>query len=354
MNICFITPSLEKGGMERVLVELANYGVNSGYDISIIAILPNRDIAYELDPRVNYISPSYGYSKGMSFKIHSVIFLKGTIKRISPDVCLSFSETFNPLSIIACKLNKIPIYISDRSNPAKSVSFYKNELKKRLYPLANGIIAQTKFAKDIFQKRKLNQNILVIPNPLRKVAEKQTGQPKTEKKVVISVGRLVPSKNFTRLIHMFQKVYTLGWELWILGEGQEFNVLQEVIEKLNLVGIVKLLGQTDDVDQYLAVADIFAFTSLSEGFPNALSEAMAIPLPCIAFDCPAGPSDIIKNEINGFLIPVGDEELYLERLKSLMSDHKLRSRFAQEAYLNRQKFSVDNTSKQYFKFITNK
>src|SRR5690606_12046982 len=185
------------------LVELSNYGIKNGMEIFILAILPNRHIAYPLNSRVRYISPNYEYRSGFSFKLRSFSFLKENIKKISPDVCLSFSETFNPLAIVAARTCGVPIYISDRSNPLKQVGSLQNIMKKVLYPLANGIVAQTLFAKQIFEKRKLNKNIKAIPNPLREVVDnfRISGQRQFKKSVIVSVGRLVPSKNFQQLIN---------------------------------------------------------------------------------------------------------------------------------------------------------
>lgn len=350
MKICFITPSLEKGGMERVLVELANYGVQQGYEVFILSILPDREIAYSLDDRAHYISSNFQYRSGILFKTQSFLFLKNKIEELKPNVCLSFSETFNPLAILAARSTRTSIYISDRSNPLKEVNVFKKLIKKTLYPLANGMIAQTIFAKNVFERRKLNKNIVSIPNPLREIRNLADNF-KSEKNIIISVGRLVPSKNFGQLLEIFSKTRNTGWELWILGEGREREKLEQIIEDLQLNNNVKLLGEVDDVDTYLQQAAIFAFTSLSEGFPNALSEGMATPLACIAFDCAAGPADIIIDGESGYLVPLGEEKEYIEKLQLLMENSGLRERFKKKAYKNRVRFSQNKTSREYFNFI---
>ena len=356
-RVCFITPSLEKGGMERVLTELANYGAKNMYAVYIINILPGRNVAYELDSRVTCIEPEYGYEENLRFKIRSFRYLKEQISKIKPQSCLSFSESFNPLAVLVSKLNGVPIYISDRSNPLKPVSFFKRFIKRVVYPKADGMIAQTSFAQKVFQRKKLNSNIITIANPLRalpswagsKDASQNNGQ-----NLIVSVGRLVPSKNFAQLIRIFAETASDCWELIILGEGRERPSLESLIKKLKLCDRVKLLGQVDDVDAYFSRADVFAFTSLSEGFPNALSEAMGFPLACISFDCPAGPADIIDDGVNGMLIPINNEESYRKKLSDLMKDSELRDKFKLEAYKNREKFSTVRTSAKYFNFILDK
>src|SRR5690606_481599 len=100
-------------------------------------------------------------------------------------------------------------------------------------------------------------------------------------------------------------------------------------------------------------ASIFAFPSISEGFPNALSEAIAYPLPCIAYDCPAGPADLIKNEENGFLIPINDRGSFKIHLEKLMIDSALRRYLIINYQLHRDKYHIKSISEMYLSFITN-
>src|SRR5690606_34065756 len=117
-----------------------------------------------------------------------------------------------------------------------------------------------------------NKKISVIPNPLREINDFYN---KTYPKVVISMGRLIPSKNFIELIQIFDDSdCNKEWSLVILGEGPERENIENEIRRLSLEDRVELVGAVSDVDRYFSNASIFAFTSLSEGFPNALSEAI--------------------------------------------------------------------------------
>src|SRR5690606_25187111 len=113
----------------------------------------------------------------------------------------------------------------------------------------------------------------------------------------------------------------------------------------------KMDGAVKGVDAYLAESSIFAFTSLSEGFPNALSEAVAFPLPCVAYDCPAGPSDIVKDNVNGFLVPMHNKEMFKIQLENLMNSPTLRSRLTQGFKVHRDKYSSKKIADQFLKFI---
>lgn len=349
-KICFVTPTLQMGGMERVVSLLSNHAAKNGYDVYIICLM-NKKSYYYLDDRVNVLEPAFEYKKGLLNKTKVFYHVSSCLFNVRPSVVLSFSEVFNPLSIISAKLANVPVYISDRSNPKKKLSFLTQRLRKFTYPLAKGIISQTELAKIISLNKGYNNNITVIPNPLREINDniKRIKEP-----IIISVGRLVPTKNYKELIDIFFEIENeKNWQLWILGDGPDRDDLQEHINKLKLNDRVTLFGAVKDVDSYLSKASIFAFPSISEGFPNALSEAIAYPLPCIAYDCPAGPADLIKNEENGFLIPINDRGSFKIHLEKLMIDSALRRDLVINYQLHRDKYHIKSISEMYLSFITN-
>ena len=88
---------------------------------------------------------------------------------------------------------------------------------------------------------------------------------------------------------------------------------------------VSFPGNVVDVDKFILGSEIFAFTSVSEGFPNVLLEAMNGGLACVSYDCVAGPSELIEDGENGYLVPVGHKEVFSERLLNLMKDSNCRS-----------------------------
>src|SRR5690606_4172205 len=140
------------------------------------------------------------YKRKWSHKLNSAAFLVSTLRRIKPDVALSFSEIFNPLAVLAARILNIPIYVSDRSNPHKRLSKFSQLMRKMSYPLAHGMIAQTNTAKRVAKQRRYNKRIKVIPNPLREIND---GLCKEYGNIIVSIGRLIPSKNFDELIEIF-------------------------------------------------------------------------------------------------------------------------------------------------------
>lgn len=346
-NICFIIPTLQQGGMERVMSELANFAVNDGYHATIICLTSDK-IQYALNPLVKTILPSYKYKGGIIAKLKVLTYLYKTLKALKPDKVLSFSEVFNPLSILACKLSNFDAFISDRSNPFKKLKKSDNFFRKHLYPLAKGIIAQTNIAKDEILKKKYNTNIKVIPNPLKALTNIAYD---AGLKCIINVGGLKAGKNPTELVKIFKKTGNKEWKLYFVGEGPLRGHLETQIQALGLQDQVFLIGSSNNVDEWLSKCSIFAFTSSSEGFPNALSEAMAFPLASISYDCPTGPKELIEDGVNGFLIPLGDTELYSRKLSLLMNDQALRKQFMDKSVLNRSKYSNEVICRQFIEFI---
>src|SRR5262249_25449025 len=144
-------------------------------------------------------------------------------------------------------------------------------------------------------------------------------------------GRLVPSKGFDVLIDSFSRIAARHqeWNLVIAGKGPEQTALDAQVRRLGLGGRVKLAGWFADPSEALGSAGLFVMSSRYEGFPNALLEAMAAGLPVISFDCDSGPSEIIRDNVDGVLVPAGDVALLERAMERLMSDETERRRLGE-------------------------
>src|SRR5690606_30500414 len=143
----------------------------------------------------------------------------------------------------------------------------------------------------------------------------------------------------------FIQINNTSWKLCFLGDGQHQVAVKEKSRTSTLVDHIKFEGNRPDVDTWYQKSSVFAFTSTSEGFPNALGEAMAHGCACISFDCVAGPSELIDDGVNGFLIPEGDHALYVQRLKQLMVVEELRIRFGKNAMEKMKQFNNSKIAK---------
>ncbi|MFV0221276.1 glycosyltransferase [Empedobacter falsenii] len=352
-NICLIIPSLRHGGAERVISVLANeWSKNPDCKVNLL-LLTKQEHFYQIDSRVNIIEPQKLYTKNSISKLFYTIwvfwFIRNKIYKLNPTSVLSFCERYNNIVLLALLGIKIPIFVSDRNNPSNNLGLIHEYLRKKLYKKAKGIIAQTETAKTILFNKTGNLNIKAIPNPLRELKDNNA----QKDNIILNVGRFELQKNQKELIEIFSQLeLKKDWKLRIIGVGSLKSELEETIREKKLVDQVELLDFQKNIDEYFQQAKIFAFTSIYEGFPNALSEAMANGLASIAYDCPTGPSELIIDNKNGFLVPLHNREEYIKKLQKLLDDEILRLQISEKAKDVKQKFSTQSISNIYLNFIT--
>jgi len=349
-KICLVIPSLQAGGMERVMSELAGYFASkSDFELHLILYGISREIFFHVPESIEIHTPNFRFSNRWRIvnSLRTLYYLRNTIKSINPDSLLSFGEYWNSFVLIAVYGLKYPVFISDRCSPEKTFSTFHSFLRKMLYPRAEGIIAQTAKAKEIYHNQFRHKNIKVIGNPIREII---AGTGSERQNIVLMVGRLIKSKNQDKLIEIFLNISLTDWKLVIVGydhlQQKNYDRLLEIIKQNKAEQRVLLEGKQADVEKYYLNSKIFAFTSGSEGFPNAVGEAMSAGLPVVAFDCVAGPAEMIRDNYNGFLIPLYDYKYFQEKLEMLMSNEDLRSKFGENAKEDIQKFSINHIGEQ--------
>lgn len=349
-HIIFIVPTLGLGGMERVVSEMSGHLIKNNYYVSIITLIKHT-VQYNIDPHIQLILSDVDYKGTILNKLGILLNLRKSLKQFksTENIFISFGERFNSLSIIACRsLQLKKIFVSDRNNPYTNNGFINDKLRNLVYPLAEGIIAQTGEAENCFRKLNLSKNILVLNNPVKQIQYKPNI---VQSKNILTVGRLDKLKNHEELIDIFTEIHDDTWNLIIVGGGELYDKLKSKIDNSPLHSNIFLEGPKSNIDDYLNDAEIFAFTSLSEGFPNVLIEAMSVPLACIAYDCKVGPADIIDNNRNGILIPLKDKKRFIVELKELMNQKEKRERLKNEAIHVRQKYDINTICSQLLSFI---
>lgn len=352
MKVCLIVPTLKQGGAERVISELASQFSQQGVEVHLILLAKAEDF-YSIDCNVTIHRLGF-VNKGRVQKIFSEIKtffkLRGLLKEHKPDAVLSFMDKFNVFTILASRFLNLRVFVSDRSNPKLKLRPSLYVLKKLTYRYATGIIAQTTLAKEVIEKLTGNKNVQVIPNPLKKV-QLYPGTPR--EKIILNVGRLVPEKGQQYLLQAFARLQGDDWKLVILGDGPLRDNLETQIINLNLSDKVEMPGATKDIDYWLAKSSIFVLSSISEGFPNVLIEAMSAGLPCISFDCDAGPRDIINDNVNGILIETYNTDLLSISIENLINDKFLYCKISSEALKAQNHYNIENIGNQYLNFLTN-
>lgn len=196
--------------------------------------------------------------------------------------------------------------------------------------------------------------VITIPNWVDKV----TVTNKTyncKSKLIMSVGRLERVKGYNYLLKVAKRVLAEhdDWQWHIYGEGSLRSLLQYEIEKEKLVNKLILMGNVQDILERYSRYSFLVMTSIYEGLPLSLIEAQSQGLPLISFDCPTGPSEIITDNVNGYLVKPFDTVEMENRVNELIVNEPKRIDFSKHADINIAKFSK-NTVLQQWKALFNR
>lgn len=328
-KIVFVVPTLRIGGMERAVLNFALPMSDLGHDVSIFVLSDKSNVEFNVPSNIRLI---FGCTQNYSPKKFpkSLLRLRRYCVQNKVEYVFSFSGYHSSFVVLSLLFTKTKVFAFHRANPYLLYGKWIGFLNKLVFPLAEGLVVQTELARQVFSKRYKHNKIFVVPNPIKNMEPKLTYN---KEKVIISLARLVKSKRIDKLVQIFEQVADLypDWELWIIGDGPERKNIENQIENSKVKKQIKILGQRKNIEDLLGIASIFAFTSDSEGFPNSLLEAMCAGLACISFDCIAGPSEIIMDGENGFLVENNNDKMYIDKLIALMSDENLRKKFSTEA-----------------------
>ena len=342
--IAIIVPSLSHGGAERVAATLANrWATHPDLTVHVVTFSALGDF-FNLDPAVRRINMRLRPRPGPLALLGLALRIRRHLVREKVSSALSFMDRYNVFNLIALIGTGIPLTVSDRSNPLKPLPAWLRALKRLTYPRAATVIAQTRQAAAEISRRTGARRVVAIPNPLATRGAVRSG---TRGRLVLNVGRLIPEKGQAHLIRAFAAADLPGWRLAILGEGPLRKELEAEAEAAGIRDRLDMPGVVEDVAAWSERASIFAFPSVSEGFPNALIEAMGAGLPCVSFDCDAGPREIINDGVDGLLIPVGDEAGLARALRRLSERSALRRQLGQAARARVQAFDAETISIQY-------
>lgn len=347
-KICFICAGLGGGGMERSLTSLANYFVSKGHEVSVISMF-KTNVFFELDDRISIIWPAIERKKHhrLLYAILIVPYIRKSIRNIEPDVIISFGEWFNPYVILTTRFLNIPLYISDRMGPNLYLGWMLETARKLTYRYTTGIIAQTNIAAEILLMKTKAKNIKVIPNAVNVINTDIS----IKKNQIVTVGRLSREKGHTILLNAISQLDQKDWTLHIVGDGPKMQELKDEVKQLGIEASVIFYGYLKDFSKILGESEIFVLPSYYEGFPNALVEAMSVPLACVSSDCVAGPRDIIEHGVNGLLVESGNPRVLADAISKLINDDKLRQRIAINAMKIRINLDFDKIAMRYLNFI---
>jgi GalNAc-alpha-(1->4)-GalNAc-alpha-(1->3)-diNAcBac-PP-undecaprenol alpha-1,4-N-acetyl-D-galactosaminyltransferase len=339
MKITLVIYGLGGGGAERVMSIVANYWVSIGWNVTLIMLVPpTKPPFYPLDDRIQLKPLGIAGRSGNIFAAiannwNRIKVLRREIIASKPDVVISFMNSVNVYTILACLRSNIPTIVSEHIYPGSNDANKIWQLIMKLtYRYADLVTVLTQNAVQ-FYPASHGYRTIVMPNPVMAPAPAMETAQLLHSPSLVAIGRLHPQKGFDLLMKAFARLQTKypDWQITILGEGPMRSELEALRSQLNLTDRVHLPGLVSNVPEYLYQAELFVMPSRFEGFPMALCEAMAAGLPVLAADCLSGPRDIIEDGVNGVLVQTENVEALAVGLDSLMSDPAKRQQLAQTA-----------------------
>lgn len=354
MRIGFLLGNLQgNGGIARVVSIIANELCKEN-DIHIISFCPAIESAgYEYCKEI-FCTRLFDDRISMTnaiVKKHAVSKVKSYVKENDIDILIACGELYFPLSILAVGGTKTKCFCWEHSDPA-GTSDHKFQMLSRKFAVkfADKIIVLTK-ATQKFYECELNckqRKIIQIYNPVGATVSQSKHYDSSSKKI-LSVGRLTYQKNFQLLVAIAAEVLPKyeGWTWEICGEGEDRAELEQLIKENSLEGKLILRGQVRDFYSKYQEYSFIVMTSRYEGFPMSLIEAEANRLPLISFDIPTGPSEIIVDSKNGFLIPNNNRMLLKERIEVLIQNEEKRIAMSNLAYEYSAQFGLSKIMEQW-------
>lgn len=354
-KISFIIYNLYPGGAERVVSVLANSFVKRGYQVSII-ILDNQYIrSYPLLEGICIFQFKGKLPQKKVMRVpFQVLFTRKILKKVNPDIIISFMSEVNIISALSNILSNRKLIISERNDPSRDPE-NKTVRKVRdfVYSKFNisGFVFQTRDARDYFNE-KIQRRSTIIFNPLQpNLPKKYTGQ---KRKVIVSIGRLASQKNQKLLLEAFSNLSEkfIEYSLEIFGDGELKNELIEKAEELKIQNKFHLKATTPDVLWRVHDASLFVLSSDYEGMSNAMIESIAIGIPTIATDCPVGGArEIIKHGVNGLLTPVGDLKNLTKLMEEVLSSSEISEKMSKNGTELKSLLSEDKIFEEWRNFL---
>jgi glycosyltransferase involved in cell wall biosynthesis len=320
MSVDFYISNFAGGGAEINFINLVNLMNLSGYNSQFIVNKSDGPNISSLDDSIKINNLEVENSRG------AIYSLVKYINQSKPDIIISTLTHCNLALLIASLFTKHSTKIIVREansflDQRKSLNlwrlFYERIRAGILYRFADEIIvnsegARTQLANAIFidhAKIKILPNLINYEKILSLSKKKIDSKLKNliaNKRLIVSVGRLIRNKDYFTMLRAIKDLNRENIILLIMGEGKQYDIINKEIIKLKLQEKVELMGYVENPYNIMKIADVFLLTSIFEGMPNVLIEALSLKVPIVSSNCNSGPRELINNGENGFLVPVGD------------------------------------------------
>ena len=346
LNICFLSGDMSRtGGTERVLSIIANElsKQKNKFNIHILSITNENNTSYfNLENEIK--NDRILKSKDVNFKKQYFQVVKGIrhyIKENNIDILIDVEVIASLFSIPATRFTKTKLISWEHFNfyedNGSHLRIYARKLAARF---SNCIITLTEHDKQNYLNNlDIKGKVEYIYNPIEEVDDMECN---IKSKQIISVGRLTYQKGFDMLCDVAKVVLkdNKGWKWLILGDGEDKDKLRSKIKEYGLENKLILKGNVSNVEEYYKNSSLYVMTSRFEGLPMTLLEAKTYKLPIVSFNCLTGPSEIVKNSVNGYLINPENVEAMSNKLNILMNDENKIKEFSNNAQIDIEKFKL--------------
>ena len=354
-KIVIYIPSIESGGVEKNLLNIANYLVSKKVELYIITANNNKKKFF--NSKIKFLCPKNSNWNNSSRFIKTLICIKIILTQLPKNNITFFSFQSNISAIILAKIHSYKIVIRLNTALDKYLSgFFKKLLFKSIYGLSNIIIVNSlSFKKNLSSTLRLKSTVIL--NPLdykKKIKKKNINYFKDYKGIkLISIGRLTDQKNQITILKALKvlKLNKIKFKFFMIGQGYKLNNLKQFVKDNNLLDCVKFAGYKRNAFEFIAASDIFVLSSKFEGLPNVLIEAQSQIIPIISSDCPTGPKEIVLGGKLGTLFAVDD---HLKLSKEIIKFHKNQKPYVKKAKLAKKylyRYDYNNNLYKYLKTI---
>lgn len=254
--------------------------------------------------------------------------IKNVISETTPDVVLSFVTNNNILTGLALMHTKIPFVVCERNSPLmiEKLKFPWEQLLPISYGRADAVSVQFEIFSSL-RKGRYKKKCVVTPNYIMSPPMTKQIRSSVDSHTIkfVSFGRLVENKQFDEMISIFKEIHSKyeNSELHIYGQGPLKDQLERIIQSSGMSNSIFLEGQIDNIYEVLCDSDIYLMTSKHEGFPNALSEAMAVGVPSVSYCCHEGIRELTDYGNRGLIADLGNQKQFVESVVSLIKDNEL-------------------------------
>ena len=342
MNILFLEGNMSRrGGTERMTAWLSSM-LARDHTISVISLHMNSsEVFFPLAENVHHSVLQADKT------VAQIQEIRRFIRRNSIDMVINVDTGMGYIGILAAMGTDARVITWEHAN-------FFNNWNSHIFPYLRKFAARKSDAMVVLtehDKHNYESNIKkcvpvsVIANPATKGVYSYDGASKT----ILSAGLFSRIKRFDRIVPIGKTVFSRypDWKWVICGDGPERENLERAVKEAGLQDNILFRGSVSDMDTQYAGAAMYVLTSEMEGLPMVLLEAKSHGLPIVSFDIETGPSDIVRDGVNGYLVKPGDTAQMAEKICELIENRALRKRFSENASLDMDKFDEENIVKQW-------